>query len=243
MPPANHAFLALWNDVVPARIAEYDAWHTFEHVPERVGIPGFVAARRYVAAERTTDRYFTRYDLTGLEALDGAAYTDVVAHPTPWSRSMRPSLANFVRLPCLRRVRAAAGEGGALLTMQVDAGANAAAIDAVTQELAEAVTQGRIVAIDAGAVAAAAPFPLPNAAAGGAGAKAATVTHVLLIDALDRTALTAFAPELRQRVEASGIAVAAQAAYDLAFALAPCGGRDRPPRAPPREDLRRKWQP
>ncbi len=243
MSPAGNAFLALWNDVVPARIAEYDAWHTFEHVPERVGIPGFVAARRYVAAERATDRYFTRYDLTDIDALDGAAYADVVAHPTPWSRSMRPSLSNFVRLPCIRGFHAGRGEGGALLTLQVDAGTNAAAIAAVTHELAEAVTEGRIVAADAGTVSVSAPFPLPNATAtGGRGEDAATVTHVLLIDALDRAALGAVTPALRKRVEAHGVAIAAHAMYDLAFAFAPGAVRDRPPRAAPREDLRLKWQ-
>lgn len=35
------AFLALWNDFDPGRDAEYNCWHTFEHVP-----PGATAARR-----------------------------------------------------------------------------------------------------------------------------------------------------------------------------------------------------
>ena len=46
------AFLALWNDFDPARDAEYNCWHTFEHVPERVGIEGILAGRRYVAMEQ-----------------------------------------------------------------------------------------------------------------------------------------------------------------------------------------------
>ena len=90
---------------------------------------------------------------------------------------------------------------------------------------------------------ASAPFPLPNAAAaGGRGENAATVTHVLLIDALDRAALRAAASGLRECVEAHGVAIAAHAMYDLVFAFAPGAIRDRPPRAAPREDLRRKWQ-
>jgi hypothetical protein len=44
------AFLALWNDFDPARDEEYNCWHTFEHVPERVGIEGVVSGRRYIAA-------------------------------------------------------------------------------------------------------------------------------------------------------------------------------------------------
>ena len=53
MPLKGSAFLALWNDIEPQRRTEYDAWHTFEHVPERVGIPGFIRGRRYVARERS----------------------------------------------------------------------------------------------------------------------------------------------------------------------------------------------
>ena len=53
------ACLAIWNDVEPAREAEYELWHTREHVPERCGVPGILAGRRYVAAESAHHRYFT----------------------------------------------------------------------------------------------------------------------------------------------------------------------------------------
>jgi hypothetical protein len=245
MPETGTAFLALWNDVEPARTAEYDAWHTFEHVPERVGIAGFLAGRRYVAAERTTDRYFTRYDLDAIAALDSAGYADVVAHPTPWSRSMRQSLSNFVRLPCVRRLHAGRGDGGALLTMRLDGRSSDAGIDALVREVAAMVEQGGLVAVDVGQVHEVAPFPLPNAGAeGGRGKTSATVTHVLLIDALDRAALAAVTPTLLASVEAQGMAIAAHAAYDLVFAVAPSlAGSDGAVRAAPREDLRRRWQP
>jgi hypothetical protein len=94
------AFLALWNDFDPARDAEYNCWHTFEHVPERVGIAGIRSARRYVARERNDRRYFTLYDLASLAALDGPEYADVADRPTAWSSSMRASFRNFLRRPC-----------------------------------------------------------------------------------------------------------------------------------------------
>jgi hypothetical protein len=50
------AFLALWNDFDPARDAEYNCWHTYEHVPERVGIEGILTGRRYIARERAERR-------------------------------------------------------------------------------------------------------------------------------------------------------------------------------------------
>jgi hypothetical protein len=97
MPQSVRAVLSLWNDVAADRVGEYESWHTLEHVPERVWVPGFVAGTRYVAADPGTPRYFTLYELEGLDCLQGAAYRDLVANPTPWSASMRPSLAGFLR--------------------------------------------------------------------------------------------------------------------------------------------------
>ena len=102
------AFLALWNGVNdPALRAEYEAWHTFEHVPERVGLPGFRWARRYVALAQdgtgganAQPAYFTLYGLATLEALRTPAYQDVLDHPTAWSARMRGVLSDFCREPC-----------------------------------------------------------------------------------------------------------------------------------------------
>jgi hypothetical protein len=97
MSQLGGALLSLWNDVVPERIAEYDRWHTIEHVPERVWVPGFVSGTRYVALREGQPRYFTLYELKDLGCLQGIAYQDLVEHPTAWSASMRPSLTGFVR--------------------------------------------------------------------------------------------------------------------------------------------------
>ena len=118
MPLKGSAFLALWNDIEPQRRTEYDAWHTFEHVPERVGIPGFIRGRRYVARERSEQRYFTLYELGGLEALEGVDYVDVVERPTDWSASMRPSFRNVIRHPCTTVVSLGQGVGGSISTLR-----------------------------------------------------------------------------------------------------------------------------
>lgn len=91
------SLLSLWNDIESHRINEYEQWHTLEHVPERVWVPGFVAATRYVAATPVQVRYFTLYELEGLDCLRSAAYQDLVDNPTPWSARMRPSFSNFLR--------------------------------------------------------------------------------------------------------------------------------------------------
>ena len=118
MPLRGSGFLALWNDFDPAREAEYECWHTFEHVPERVGIPGFLSGRRYRAAERSESQYFTLYELESLAALGGPDYAEVVDHPTAWSTAMRPSFRNFLRSPCEMLLTSGVGIGGALATMR-----------------------------------------------------------------------------------------------------------------------------
>lgn len=41
--------LAIWNGIAPEAEREFDRWHTYEHIPERMALPGFLRGRRYVA--------------------------------------------------------------------------------------------------------------------------------------------------------------------------------------------------
>lgn len=95
--PSSGAFLAIWNDIEPSRVQEYECWHAIEHVPERVWVTGFAGAARYVAASGSMPKYFTLYQLDSLDCLNSAQYRDLVDSPTPWSASMRPSFRNFLR--------------------------------------------------------------------------------------------------------------------------------------------------
>ena len=40
--------LANWHDVPDDAHADFNAWHTHEHIPERVGVPGFLRGRRVI---------------------------------------------------------------------------------------------------------------------------------------------------------------------------------------------------
>ena len=52
MALAGRAFLAMWHDIAEAGDAEYNAWHTRQHMPERLGVPGFRVGRRYGGGRR-----------------------------------------------------------------------------------------------------------------------------------------------------------------------------------------------
>lgn len=123
--PHTGAFLALWNGISdPARQAEYEAWHTFEHVPERVGLPGFLWARRYASLDRPSapDRqgaYFTLYALESAAALHTPAYHDVLERPTAWSARMRGLLSDFCREPCEAMASCGDSSGAMLATLRM----------------------------------------------------------------------------------------------------------------------------
>ena len=69
----------------PQHQQAYRQWHNAEHVPERVGIPGFLLGRRYVAADDAT-RFLMCYDTLGEQVLVSDAYLHALNHPTPWTR-------------------------------------------------------------------------------------------------------------------------------------------------------------
>jgi hypothetical protein len=94
-------FLALWNEIDPAFHAVYETWHMHEHVPERLTCPGFRQATRYVQGSGARKRWFTLYQLDGVDALDSARYRQLLSSPSPASARMRPAFRNVRRIVCL----------------------------------------------------------------------------------------------------------------------------------------------
>jgi hypothetical protein len=69
---AGEAVIATWNGIAPEGRDEFYAWHIQEHIPERVGIPGFRRGRRYVAVTPDTrPEFFTLYETDTMQVLQG----------------------------------------------------------------------------------------------------------------------------------------------------------------------------
>jgi hypothetical protein len=113
------AFIAMWHDVQPQAEPEWSRWHTREHMPERVSIPGFRVGRRYVAWGLAKYRYFTMYEGDSLETFRSPAYLARLNAPTPWSNRMQPTFLNFVRIACETLISEGDGYGGALATWRL----------------------------------------------------------------------------------------------------------------------------
>lgn len=110
----GNGVLSLWNGVEPSRAREYHVWHTREHVPERVSVPGILGARRYTRLYGSLPEFLTLYALENTGVLTSAPYQRLLNNPTEWSRSMRSSLRDFMRV-CCRRIHSTGGGLGSML--------------------------------------------------------------------------------------------------------------------------------
>lgn len=117
MPLAGKAFLAIWHDMTPEGDDDFNRWHTREHMPERLGVPGFLTGRRYLAGG-VGERYFNLYQGESLDVFASAAYRARLDDPTPWTRANLPHFRATVRGACRVAGSAGTGAGGALATVR-----------------------------------------------------------------------------------------------------------------------------
>ena len=118
---AGEAVVAIWNGIASEGRAEFYAWHLHEHMPERVGIPGFRRGRRYIAADGGTHpEFFTLYETDTMQVLQGQDYANRLNAPTPWTKSATSHFRDTFR--SLARVVESRGPGMgvAMLTIRFD---------------------------------------------------------------------------------------------------------------------------
>ena len=80
---------------------EFNAWYDSEHLPERLSIPGFRSARRWVVDGKPGDgKYLATYELDSPTVLSSAEYLARFQRPTPWSRRCLETAVVFERWAC-----------------------------------------------------------------------------------------------------------------------------------------------
>ena len=99
MPLLGHAAVAMWWDMSPAQRSEFQDWHSHEHFPERMSIPGFLRGSRWANADGG-EGFFVIYELADYETLTSVHYLARLNNPTPWSKKMMPHHRNMVRSQC-----------------------------------------------------------------------------------------------------------------------------------------------
>lgn len=107
LPQARGAMLLLF-DVADDAADEHDDWHTHEHMPERLAIPGFLRGTRW-RRDSSGPRYCVLYEVEDLVVLDSPAYRARLDHPTPWTAKMMTRYVGMRRTLC--ETTAAEGDG------------------------------------------------------------------------------------------------------------------------------------
>jgi hypothetical protein len=189
MTSTSKGLLAVWTDLDPAGKDDFFEWYNREHIAERVAVPGFLNARRYEALSGTP-AYFAAYDTESPAVLSSAIYKERLAHQTEWSKRVFSFFRNTVRLVGALLAESGRGQGGALLSLRLEAplGREEALRQALRGELAQRIyTQHRIVrvCIGEGNVAPLGDFPTGQGVAGPEN----RLSFVLLVESSEAQAL------------------------------------------------------
>jgi hypothetical protein len=119
MALAGEGAVAIWHDIEPEGRKIFYAWHGEEHMPERVGIPGFLRGRRYAAIDADLE-FFNLYEALTFEVLTGTDYLARLNAPTPWTREAVRHFRGVARAICRVASSYGRGHGGLAATWRYD---------------------------------------------------------------------------------------------------------------------------
>lgn len=111
------AAVAMWWNIPTEMKSEFEDWHTHEHMPERLGIPGFLRGSRWIALSGEPS-YCVLYETEQLDTVMGGTYLERLNNPTPWSRKMMPHHRDMVRSLCSVRASFGAGVAQVMATIR-----------------------------------------------------------------------------------------------------------------------------
>ena len=84
MSDSRTGMIVIWNDIKEEMRDEFVQWHSIEHLPERVSIPGFISGQRWYG-EHASPQYLTTYVTQNTGVLTSDAYIQRLNDPTPWT--------------------------------------------------------------------------------------------------------------------------------------------------------------
>ena len=113
--------LAIWNGIAAEADADFLTWHMREHIPERVGVPGFLRGRRYIA-EDGHPKYFNFYEAETADVFTSPAYLARLNDPTPWTRRVVAHFTDTSRTPCDVAATRGLGEGSWIEAIRLELG-------------------------------------------------------------------------------------------------------------------------
>jgi len=136
----GQAALAMWWDMAAEMREDFEHWHSHEHFPERLGIPGFRRATRWRDAAGG-EGIFVMYELDDYAVLSSPHYLERLNAPTPWSTRMMPHHRHMVRSQCAVLESHGGTVAGHALTVRLSPAQRDGAGDALRQGLRPLVAQ------------------------------------------------------------------------------------------------------
>lgn len=94
----SDAMMVLFYDI-DGDTADHDDWHSYEHFHERLSIPGFLRATRWISPD-VGPHYLVTYEVSSLDVATSQPYLDRLNDPTEWTRDMMPRFRGMTRGFC-----------------------------------------------------------------------------------------------------------------------------------------------
>jgi len=223
MPLKGTGFMVIWHDIHAEGEADYNAWHTREHMPERLGVPGFERGRRGVDWNLKKHRYFTLYEARTVDVFGSEGYRARLNSPSAWTHRTMPYFSNMARSACRTAVSLGKGVGGAMATIRLTlpgAGAKAG-LSASSHDLAAKILPlAGVSSVHVGLAESAVTNVKTNESALRTGTAEELFDAVVLVDGIGRRELERVMPAIDAIIAAHpGIGSRAAAIYDLAYLL------------------------
>ena len=132
---ADKGILAIFNDCVAGREAEFEQWFQGEHLQERLAVPGFLFGRRHQAISGSCG-YFNFYLVESPAVLMSKPYLERLDNPTPLTRKVMSEIfINMNRTICHRTLRLGAFRGAYAVTARFNDAPEMAALTALAETL------------------------------------------------------------------------------------------------------------
>ena len=114
------AVLVNWGGIVEEKEIEYNEWHSKEHMPERISLPGFLRGLRAIGIPGTNlnHKYFMMYEAELKEVFTSRKYLERLNNPTEWTKVILSNYLSPSRTICSVISSKSLGVGGYLSTIR-----------------------------------------------------------------------------------------------------------------------------
>ena len=127
-------------NVGPDDEAEFNEWYDREHMRERVEVPGFISAQRYVSDGNSRWKYLALYETEGVSTFRSPVYREALANQSAWSKQILTRFRDPQRSVAERTCRIGYGIGGTVTVTRLRPRAEGA--EALRRSLCEDVLPG-----------------------------------------------------------------------------------------------------